>query len=155
MQRTRSGWKRHVAAVAAALALALALALVGAVPGQAQPAAGGPAGTNEIATVPLMTLKVLEAAQEREFDLSSLTVVFSSGGAAPRGPSRARTSRDAWFSGAWRAIRLGALLVRLISVSSCLIPQSEGRRIIRSVRIGRIAPPGVRGSARLIDARES
>ena len=41
MQRTRSGWKRHVAAVVAALSLA------GAAPGQAQPAANGPVLTEQ------------------------------------------------------------------------------------------------------------
>jgi fatty-acyl-CoA synthase len=38
---------------------------------------------NELVCVPLMTIKILEAAQQRSFDLSSLHTVFSSGGAAP------------------------------------------------------------------------
>jgi fatty-acyl-CoA synthase len=38
---------------------------------------------NEIAAVPLMTLKLLEAARQRDYYLASLHTVFSSGGAAP------------------------------------------------------------------------
>jgi fatty-acyl-CoA synthase len=38
---------------------------------------------NEIVAVPLMTRKLLEAAQQRDYDLASLHTVFSSGGAAP------------------------------------------------------------------------
>jgi fatty-acyl-CoA synthase len=38
---------------------------------------------NEVVCVPLMTIKILETAQQRRFDLSSLHTVFSSGGAAP------------------------------------------------------------------------
>jgi fatty-acyl-CoA synthase len=38
---------------------------------------------NEVVCVPFMTIKILEAARQRSFDLSSLHTVFSSGGAAP------------------------------------------------------------------------
>jgi fatty-acyl-CoA synthase len=38
---------------------------------------------NEVVCVPLMTIKILEAAQQRGFDLSTLHTVFSSGGVAP------------------------------------------------------------------------
>ncbi len=38
---------------------------------------------NEVVCVPIMTIKILETAQQRSFDLSALHTVFSSGGAAP------------------------------------------------------------------------
>jgi fatty-acyl-CoA synthase len=38
---------------------------------------------NELACVPMMTIKVVEAARARTFDLSSLTTMFNSGGACP------------------------------------------------------------------------
>jgi fatty-acyl-CoA synthase len=38
---------------------------------------------NEVVCVPIMTIKLLETAQQRSFDLSTLHTVFSSGGAAP------------------------------------------------------------------------
>src|SRR5205807_9100856 len=39
---------------------------------------------NEVLLVPTMTLAVLDVAREKTFDLSSLSVVFSSGGQSPR-----------------------------------------------------------------------
>ena len=97
---------------------------------------------NEIAAVPLMTLKILEAAKEREFDLSSLTVVFSSGGAAPPtiwGDIRRTLGAE--------EVLTGYGMTETTASTTCTLPEDPEERLLTTN--GRMKPAGVAGDPEL------
>jgi len=97
---------------------------------------------NEIVCVPLMTLKMLEAAEDRRRDLSSLISVFSSGGTSP--PE------------IWAAIRsvLGAQevmtaygMTETTASTTCTLPEGPDDRLLTSN--GCLKQAGIAGVASL------
>jgi fatty-acyl-CoA synthase len=97
---------------------------------------------NEIAMVPLMTLKVLDAAQGRTLDLSSLTVVFSSGGAAPPtiwGDIRRILGAD--------EILTGYGMTETTASTTCTLPEDPEDRLLNSN--GKLKNAGVAGDPEL------
>jgi fatty-acyl-CoA synthase len=97
---------------------------------------------NEIAAVPLMTLKVLEVAEQRTFDLSSLTVVFSSGGAAP--PTI--WGRIRRILGA-QEVLTGYGMTETTASTTCTLPEDPEERLLTTN--GRLKPAGVAGDPEL------
>ncbi|MGH9011133.1 MAG: class I adenylate-forming enzyme family protein [Acidimicrobiia bacterium] len=97
---------------------------------------------DEVMFVPTMTLAVLDVARTKTFDLSSLSVVFSSGGQSP--------------AGIWNEIRdlLGAEeiftaygMTETTASTTCVFPGDPVERLVTTC--GRFKPAGVAGDAAL------
>ena len=93
---------------------------------------------NEVLLVPTMTLAVLDVARQKTFDLSSLSVVFSSGGQSPRS--------------VWQEVRdlLGAEeiftaygMTETTASTTCMQPDDPIERLMTGQ--GRLKPAGVAG----------
>lgn len=97
---------------------------------------------SEILLVPTMTLAVLDVAREKSFDLSSLSVVFSSGGQSPRS--------------VWQEVKdlLGAEeiftaygMTETTASTTCTQPDDPMERLMTGQ--GRLKPAGVAGDPEL------
>jgi fatty-acyl-CoA synthase len=96
----------------------------------------------EIIMVPTMTLDVLDVARKKTFDLSSLRVVFSSGGQSP--PAVWRAIKD--LLGA-EEIFTGYGMTETTASTTCTFPDDPIERL--ATGNGRYKPAGVAGDASL------
>jgi len=90
----------------------------------------------EMACVPMMTLKMLERLEERDIDLSSLRVVFSSGGAAP-----ATIWQDIRHGFGPDEILTAYGMTETTASTTCTLPEGPDERLLTS--LGRLKDAGV------------